>query len=297
MRTRFKELCAQAWGLSFSHPLLWLFGVILGIAAFAEQRILSKITASMPIDDMGSISATNALTVVDLGWIIVWLFVIFALKSLGKSQLIATLSFVHPPNNRPHYFFSPLKIISRFLKVVQIDGAFLLFLVSILIILIAPLGLAHRYNNAAIPILSIFSALTFLVITFVTFIIKELSLLYRLLAPLSFRSSLENGQLLFSGAAIHTTAFGLLSLTLQIFFTYCMDAIMLNGGFLISPFGVPRLVDALTGIIEFVTVTWFAIFLQALWYLYFRDIAETKQPEATPEELFFPKEAPDSPSV
>jgi hypothetical protein len=125
-------------------------------------------------------------------------------------------------------------------------------------------------------LLMILGLLTLLPIAIIIFFIKQYSLFYFLLSPVSFRGAIETACTLFSKFFLRSLSFGLFFLALVVLFTFCSQMVILCVVFFAHKISVPLEEQIVSLVISFVFFTWFAVFQQALWLTFFKSIASPR---------------------
>lgn len=274
-KTSFRKLLALAWRASFAHPLPWIFGAFIALAAVIENSVVADQAAASSIRELlGSIASDPR----DIYYWATLAAALIAVRVFGKGNLIAALSLLFKKNAAPvTVSFQPMA--QNFLRTLLLEAAAGIFLIAIAAILSLPSLIAFKYNQEAFDTVLFLSVLTFLPIAIAVFFISEFALFYRLLSRLTLRSAFENGGALFSRHAMRSLLFGIFSLALAAVFTFCLNLVMLSIAVLSQKAGVPFLETALSFLGSFVAIAWFAVLRQALWLSFFKDIASPKEPE------------------
>lgn len=271
----FYEFFLQAWRASISPKRVTLiFGLIVAISNIAASRLdivfpyifsLNKFVLMFPekIYD-------------EVFFIFLWAALFFTIGVFGKGNLIVSLSYIAGKIGLPNYpnTFTALK--KNFLNTLKVELLALFSLLAVTFIILLPLGIASANNPNVMNLLIILGLLTFIPTAIIIFFIKQYSLFYFLLSPVSFRGSIETACTLFSKFFLKSVLFGLFFLALMALFTFFLQMIILGVVFLAQKISLSLEEQIISFAVSFVFFAWFAIFQQALWLAFFKSIAGTR---------------------
>lgn len=289
----FHALLLQAWHASMTRRLPLIFAAVMAIANLAENRLLAGVPAAASPQEL--LQTFSAFLPRELLLLFLILFALLAIDIFGKSNLIVSLSHVAGRKNLPNAPHTLRSIGRNFFRALVLEGIALLALLAAIGILALPLLIASFRNPETMSLLINMSVLTFIPIAVVIFFIKQYSLLYLLLSPVSIRGAIETGSALFSRFIFPSFLFGVFSLTLTALFTFCTHLVIVSMGMLLRASAIPFTETALALGVDFVSFTWFAVFNLALWIAFFKAIASTPAPEKTVPEKTLADNLPDTP--
>jgi hypothetical protein len=281
-RLSFYEFLLQAWRASISKKLPWVFGAVIALASISETRLGAHLPETASFDGLiGTLGEKSSGE-----WLLIffWLIFLFVIGTFGKSNLIASLSFVAGKTGLPNYPTAARAIGKNFLRALFIESLALLLLLLVIIILSLPLWIASSSNPEAVAPLTTLGFATLIPIVIIIFFIRQYALFYLLLSPLSVRSAIETGAGLFSRFVFPSLLFGLFSFALTALFTFFLNLAILSIVALSGKVSIPLGETAVSLAAGFVFFAWFAIFQQALWLAFFKAIAGTRDTEKTAAE-------------
>lgn len=278
----FYEFFLQAWRTPISRKLPWVFGVIIAIASIAEMRLNSGMPATSSFDELGGVFGEKDPS----EWLSIFLLLItlFIIGTLGKSNLIVSLSFVAGKTGLPNYPNTVRAIGKNFFRALFLEGLALSSLLLAIGVLSLPLWIASSRNPEAMLPLTTLGLFTLIPIVIIIFFIRQYALFYLLLAPLAIRNAIEAGSLLFSRFIFQSLFFGLFSFALTVLFTFCLNLVILGIVVLSQKISVPLGEAGVSLAAGFVFFAWFAIFQQALWLAFFKAIADARDTRKTVAE-------------
>lgn len=292
----FREIFLQAWHATIQKKLPWIFGGLIGIVNLFEAHL----SFDMPeTPDMGAlINTITQKTPEEWLWILASLILFLLLGILGRSNLIPALSFVAKKNDLANSPKSLVAIQTNFLRGFRLECLIFLIILSTVALLSLPLWLASMYNPGTVPLLMLLEILTLTPILIILFFVRQYALLYLLLSPVGIRGALETSSSLFLRFLFPSLLFGLFAFTLTLSFTFLLNLVILSITLLFRTLSIPLTEAFLLLPISGFLLSWFAIFQQALWIAFFKNIALTPDTQKTTVEEEAPlvnNKLPDSP--
>lgn len=297
-RLRFHEFLLQAWRASISKKLPWIFGLIIAVASIAETRLNAGIPDTSSFDELigifGGKSSDEWLS------IFLWIIFLFVISTLGKSNLIVSLSSVAGKTGLKNYPDTARAIGKNFFSALLLDGLAVFLLLAVITILSLPLWIASLHNPEAMTPLISLGFLTFIPIIIIIFFVRQYALFYLLLSPLSIRGAIETSSVLFSRFFFPSLLFGLFSFALTTLFTFFLNLVILSIVVLSHKVSLPSgdtSISLATGLVFF---SWFSVFQQALWIAFFKAIAgthDTQKATAEKETAIANNNLPETPTI
>lgn len=278
----FRKLLLQAWIASRTKKLPWIFAAIVAVVSLMGGRMNTGIGEASSLEELFRIITQKSPQ--ELGFIFFALLIFFIVGIVGKSNLIASLSFMTHKNvlsNHP----STLRAIGRnSLRSFFLECIALFLLLLTIGILSLPLLIASEANPGAMSSLLLFGSLTFIPIALSIFLMKQFALFYLLLSPLSIRESIETSTLLFSRFFSLSFLFLFFSFLIAALFTFFVNLVILGTVVLSTNIFLPFRESDISFIISLAFFTWFALFEQALWLSFFQSIAGRHEEAETVKE-------------
>lgn len=239
--------------------------------------------------------ALTATVLATPGYAFLFVCFYFLFTFFGKGNLIYELATSHSAHTKNQTKLPRRSLIERLKKTTLLEASFGIFLLLITLILVLPSGFSLFLFEKIPEMLILIGVIVFLPILIITFFIRQFSLYYFLLSPLTLRSSCERGVALFIRHRSSIFLFGLFSFIIYGIFTFSLNLAMLGGVVLFQKiFGdiVQSLFFFFSGLFF---LTWYTVFNQALWFHFFTHIAKPK--ESTPQEspLVASDQVPESP--
>lgn len=288
---RLFDLCAKAWKASSSLSISWLFGGVAGLALLAQSQL------TLPLRDILSnglmASWFSHLDREAVFAAIPWVILCLVMELFGKSNLIVSLSPLASGRPAASDNFTLVATFRTFLRALFLELVIIAALLAVIAILFTPVGIALWKNPTAIGSLVGLASITLIPFAVFAAFVREYGLIYLLLAKLSPRDALYSGASLFSRFALLSIFFGFFSLLITIVFTFCLNLSILSIDALFGRLSGESHVFSLVA--AFILLTWFFIFRQALWILFFKEIAAPKNKDADTEEKVFADKIPESP--
>lgn len=273
-QTSFYKLISEACVTTFAKKLPWIFGSFVAISALIESKTNEGITNASSLEEL--FQTVSQKSPKELFIVFVVLFALFVLGSFGKGNLIASLSFLTNKNDLPNHPTTLRALSKNFVSTFFLECIAFLFLVALIGIFSLPVLIASGTNPGAVPILLDFAILTFIPIAFIVSLIKEFSFIYVLLSPLKIRGAIEASRILFSRNKARSFFFALLALLLTGLFTFCINLVILGITALSEKISLLGAKESISLFVSLILFTWFTIFLQALWIIFFKSIARVK---------------------
>ncbi|MEI8096744.1 MAG: hypothetical protein WCG73_01410 [Candidatus Moraniibacteriota bacterium] len=270
----FFKLILEATVATFTKKLPWIFGSFMTFAALLGSMWNADIANTDSLEALFQVVSQK--TPQELFSLFIILFVLFISSTLGKGNLIVSLSFVTHKNNPSNHPTTLHSLWKNFTLTFLVECIAFIFLIAIIGILSVPFLIASGTKPAAMPLLLNFAILTFIPIALVVSFIKECTFLYVLLSPIKIRSAIEASRVLFSRFIARSFFFTLLTLILTGLFTFCVNLVILGITVLSEKISLPLTKEFFSFVISFVFFTWFTLFLQALWIAFFKSIASPK---------------------
>lgn len=262
--------------------LPWIFGGVVAVTGIIENQSGAEILGDHA--SFGSLfSMTTASPETILFPALVFIF-LFGVGILGKSNLIASLAFVAGKTGLSNHPDNARAVGKNFFRALLLEGIALLALLAVIGILAIPLLIASSRNLEAQGLIAILSILTFIPVAIIIFLIKQLSLFYLLLSPVRTRGAIEVGSALFYRHIVPSLLFGLFALTLAVLFTFLTNLIILIVVLLFGKLSIPLPEIYASLAIGAAAFTWFAVFQQALWLVFFKSIAGPRVTETAATE-------------
>lgn len=279
----FYEFFLQAWQVSISaRKKILILGLIVSISNIAASRLDIVSPYIFSLDKFTLIFPTRIYSEAFL--VFIWLALFFFVGAFGKGNLIVSLSYIAGKVGLPNYpnTFGALR--KNFFRTVVIDVAAFFSLIAAIAIILLPLGIASAKNPNVMNLLLTLGLLTLIPIVVVIFFIRQYSLFYFLLSPVSFRGSIETACALFSKFFLKSLSFGLFFVLLTAIFTFCLQFIILGIVFAADKISLPLEEQLVSLAVSFVFFAWFAIFQQAMWLAFFKSIAGTRDTQKVATE-------------
>jgi hypothetical protein len=272
----FYEFFLQAWRASISPRRVTL---ILGLVVAISNIVASRLDIVFPY-----IFSLNKFTLMfpekiygEAFFIFLWVVLFFVIGVFGKGNLIVSLSYMAGKTGLPNYLNTFTALKKNFLNTLKVELLALFSLLAVSFIILLPLGIASANNPNVMNLLIILGLITLLPIAIIIFFIKQYSLFYFLLSPVSFRGAIETACTLFSKFFFRSLSFGLFFLALAALFTFCLQMVILGVVFLAQKISLPLEEQIISFAASFVFFAWFAIFQQALWLAFFKSIAGMRE--------------------
>jgi len=278
----FPKLILEAYSTTFTRKLPWIFGSFIAFSSLVESKINTDITNASSFEELFQIIIQKSPQ--ELWYVFLILFGLFILNTLGKGNLIVSLSFITNKNHLSHYPITPRAIWKNFVSLFLLECIAFIFLILILGVLSLPFLIASKTNPATLPILLNFALLTFIPLAFIVSLVKQFTFLYVLLSPLKIRTAIEAGSSLFSKFMTPSLIFSFLTLLLTVLFTFFVNLVILGITVFSEKISLAQEALFLSFVVSFILFTWFALFLQALWITFFKSIALPQEPQKIIEE-------------
>lgn len=276
------KLVSQAWNFSRTKKFPWIFGALVALSGLIGSRI--NIT-SAPITSLEELFQTiTTKSPEELTYLLLTLFVLFIASTFGKGNLIVALSFVIKKDFLPNHPTTYQALWKNFIHAFFIECIAFCFLAIIGGILSLPLLIASRTNAGAVPTLINFAFLTFILISIAVFLIKQFTLFYTLLFSLNIRGAVETSVFIFSRFFSLSLLFALFTFLLTALFTFCVNIVILGIVVLSEKISLPLGGTVFSFAISFILFTWFVVFEQTLWLLFFKSIAKQEEKEKGEKE-------------
>lgn len=281
-RFNFPDLFLQAWRASISKKLPWLFGSILALVSLAEIHLSNQLPVDLSFEELLMLVSEKD----SHAWLSICLFflALFIISTFGKSNLIASLSFVAGKKNLPNYPNSFGAIRKNFSRAFILESLFFCFLLLAIGIVSLPLIIASSYNREAMQSLVTLGFVTLIPIIILIFFIRQYALFYLILSPLSIRGAIEAGCALFSRFVFPSFLLGLFLYALSTLFTFCLKLVILGIVTLANKASLPIGEVTLSLIIGLAFFSWLAIFQQSLWLAFFKAIATPTKEKGSVQE-------------
>ena len=262
------ELLSEAWRLSLRRRQFWIFGSILALPVFAQTLLLSDFPKEAPL--FPSYVTTHPRELIS------FLLVSLVASLLGKAGLV--LSFHLSSKNDTSRLTSATFFQSVWRSCV-IDGAVLLFLLSLGLFLIIPFLVSFFVLDSIPPTLHWLALVVVIPVTIVMLIVREFTYFYFLLTPgLRFRSALNASITLFQKHSLPSLQFILIVLFLTFLFTFSLNLAMLSIVALSHLFFPTLSTSVIITVGSFLALSLFEMIRQGLWFLYFERLAKPKNP-------------------
>lgn len=279
----FYEFFSQAWRVSISpRRITLIFGLIIAISNVAASWLDIVLPYIFSLDKFTLIFPARIYGEVFL--VFVWLTLFFLVGVFGKGNLIASLSYIAGKVGLPNYPNTFAALRKNFFRTVVIDVAAFFSLIAAIAIILLPLGIASAKNPNVMNLLMTLGFITLIPIVIVIFFIRQYSLFYFLLSPVSFRGAVETACSLFSKFFLKSLSFGLFFIALAALFTFCLQFIILGVVFIADKIYFPLEEQFVSLAVSFVFFAWFAIFQQALWLAFFKSIAGVRESQKVATE-------------
>ena len=242
------------------------------------------------LPDQSSASALLNQALVSPWYTFSFLCFSFFFTLLGKGNLIYALASTHQTTTAHPIKIKKISFLKRILKTFVLEISFSVFLFCIALIAVLPSGLSFFLFGKTSETLIFISLLVFLPLFLITFFIRQFSLYYFLLSPLTFTASYERGTALFMRYRLPSFLFGLFSFFLYGVFTFSLNLAMLGGVVLLQKIlpEISRSAFFFLGSLFF--LTWYAVFHQALWLHFFTSLAKPKNPLISEEGIAINKD-------
>lgn len=279
----FYEFFLQAWRASIYQRSAWVFGLIIAVATVVTLRldiVLPHISSSEKFAFMIFSEGIYG----EMLLVFLWLALFFAVSAFGKGNLIVSLSYLAGKISPPNYPRTAKAMRKNFLRALVVDATALFSVLAAVGIILLPLGIASASNPNVMNSLITLGLLTLIPIIIIVCFIRQYTLFYFLLSPLSLRGAIETSCALFSRFFVKSLLFGLFFGALVIFFTFCLELAILAIVFLARKISVPLEEQTISLATSFVFFIWLAVFQQALWLAFFRSIADTRDIQKTVAE-------------
>ncbi len=286
----FLDILSRGWSLSLSRISLFLFGILIalpiGLEVFikpsSEESFFTLLSQYATFHPFGTLFLILSL---------------FFTSLLGKSGLIIMLNKTEQDNQAAKKMPTLTEFLKAFKRAIQLDISVIGFFILLTIVLSLPALLA-TYTLGTVPdILAFLSLLVFVPIIIVAFFIREFSYFYFLLSPLKLTSSLGAGANLFMNKRFLSITFGFFSLLITILFTFSFNLVML-GIVVVFQKIVPSLSENIVLlIVSLLYFSWYGVFRQTLWFLFFKSLAAPKDDLPEKEEILLEKKVSEIPSI
>ena len=289
----FSQLLRTAWRISLSHPSFYLWGGLMACAFLGSNLLIKTVPISLSDSPSPPMEELPLLALLSL----FFLYVFFLLLHLfGKTGLILSLdTHRKKTDSSPSRKLSFIFLWKNFFRVLLLEMIAFAFVIGVTLILFIPLLVSSRYNPDIVSPLSIFSITALVPIYIVIFFVREYSLFYLLLSRLPLRQSFETGSSLFSRFTPRSLFFGSYALLVLVGFTFFLNLAMLNTVVLLEKTGFAAFAQPTSFAVGFILLAWFAVLYQALWYLFFIDLAAPKEPEPEKESVLMKENLPELP--
>lgn len=285
----FSTLISTAYREIFTKKMPWIFGSILAFVLICEDRFVSSFTNITSKEELQSFLERQSLS--DGGFFLFIVLSLILINAFGKGNLIDSLSFlIHKEGNIPSKKIPKNTFFKKASSVLFIEITFFLLLFGIFLILCLPLLVASSMNTSALPLLTSLCFYTFLFLFFILSTLKQFVFLYALLSHIHLRSAFNLSISLLSKNIFPSLSFSLFSLAFSLLFTFFVNTAILGITALAKKIGNIQEEQSLSLVVSFVLFTWFIVFLQALWILFFRAIALPKELKKITDEIIVEKE-------
>jgi hypothetical protein len=271
----FYDFFLQAWRASSSpSKKMLILGLIVSVSNIAASRLDIVLPYIFSLDKFALIFPARIYSEVFL--VFIWLALFFLIGAFGKGNLIVSLSYIAGKVGLPNYPNTARAMGKNFFRAVAVDVTALVLVMAAIIIVLLPMGIASAKNPNVMNLLLTLGLLTLVPIVTVIFFIRQYSLFYFLLSPVSFRGAIETACALFPKFFLKSLSFGLFFVLLTATFTFCLQFIILGIVFVADKITFPFEEQLVSLVASFVFFAWFAIFQQALWLAFFKSIAGTR---------------------
>lgn len=273
----FLDFFIESWRLSFSHISLLLFGLFAALPLSLQWIILPSATGMTKGDQVSIEQFVEGHPGT------VMLFIVSALffSLLGKSGLVILLH--HHTREAPLKKLPSLSAFFRaFKRAFLLDGAIVLFLTGLTFILVSPILISLAFLSRVPDALNTLFLSAFFLMLVVMFFVREFSFFYFLLSPLGLRSAIEAATALFFKNRSLSLLFGIFFLLIWGIFTFFAIIVMLDIVVLFQKF-LPQIPEkALLVAVSLLFFSWYKVFLQTLWFIFFRHLARPQ--DSVPQE-------------
>jgi hypothetical protein len=302
-KINYLQIIKDAWLITWKNRYLWWFGFFVALSSGGGMNFFSpggEWKKSDPIHEQQALAFVSQ----NIHWIILLvitlllLFTLFLILGIiGRGALIASIA----KNSKGKV--STFKIAwkegrKNFWKIFNINIALGLFFFFTFIILITPVAVLLINENYIIGgLLAFLAVIIFIPIAILASYLKTYGYLYSVLGKLSFWSSLENAYTLFVKNIYSSIIMGLIFIPLSIIMMLIVLApipillviFLAFGAGAYFAFGkILALIIGSIGILIFMLYILFVrsiyeTFSQAIWILFFHEIAKPKEPETITE--------------
>lgn len=304
------EIIKEAWQITWKNKFLWGFGLLLAFSSgvsfpsnFGRESEWEKKLG----ESFSAFAAAHSQELFFLLGLIFLVFVIFfILGILGRGALIDSLGKI--ARKKEASFRAGMKEGKIFFgRILLFQLFFLGMIVAALLVLGTPIAVLFYLKAQGLAFFLVFLAFLILLVLLVLFsFLWEFGLLYAVLGNLSVWSALDNAYLLFRKNLTTSLILGIILIAFNLLFGFfTLISLLVFGFFLMSPgllayfFAGKAIAAGIALLVVSVSLAlaWFLlinsiflVFSQAVWVLFFRQIALFEEENRSQESLEILKE-------
>jgi hypothetical protein len=303
------EILKKAWDITWHNRYLWWFGLLMALASPGmnygfDTNGNEKLNSAADQKFSEFMSAHLQLIIAGALVFLAIIIILVVLGIIARAGLIKSINFVC--KNQPAGFKSGMREGKKYFWKLFLLGLAIFFLVftSIIILALPVIFLVASKAIALAIFLGILAFFIFIPVIVLVSFLKVYGNIYIVLGELSVWNALEKAYELFSKNIISSIIMGLMFIPLGFFLMMAVIAVLipLLIIFLAVGFGLyfaagtaGAVIAACVGIICFLIIVLslrsvYEVFAQAVWYLFFNEIAKPKVEEKVAEEVLEKKE-------
>jgi hypothetical protein len=306
---RYLEIFKDAWKLAWRNKYLWWFGLFIAVANLGGMNFYANDSGSDDEVEQKVVEFisqnTEWLLIVAISIVIIWLLFV-VLGILGRGALISSISR-HIKNEASDFRLGFRKGKKYFWRIFFISVILGIFMLASAITLFTPAIFLFLNKNYVIGVfMLVFAGLIFLPLMILAFFVWVFAQMYAVLGELRIWDAFENAYNLFQKNIWTSLIFGLLFIPIGILFMIAVVSALLIVGLVFLGFGLLLfLVARQTGVVISVVLaflvflpiflairSFYEVFSQAAWVLFFEKIARSKKEELAEEKV--PEPMPDT---
>ncbi len=285
----FYTLTLLSYKKTFLQKTPWIFGSILSLVMILENKVFSFAQNIHSPQELWLLISHQTFHTLS---IFLCIFIGFILLSVfARGNLIASLHFLL--KNKKDSSHKKISLLKNMWTVFSIEAYFLLLFFPLASILLLPIFIPSLNNSPLIPLLTRFALITLLFCFLFFSLLKQFIFCYSIFSFIPLLTAFRLGLTLFRKHFFLSSLFFFFTLFLSGLFTFLVNIVILGTVALTQWIHFSWGEKNIETVSLFILFSFFAVFLQTLWILFFQSIAEPKEvsyekKESAPSENIIP---------
>lgn len=312
------NILKKSWQITWNNKYLWWFGLFITIGSgganfnfsFNEKNWNNEAKTFQETQEafVNFISQYSGWIITGLSLLIVLIIIFIILRIIGRVGIIKSVDNME--KGRESNFSDGLKEGRKYFWKIFFTGLLIgIFILATIIVLFLPVAFLFYLKSFIIGVITAFLAIIiFIPLLVLASFIKIYSYLYIILGNLSIRSALENAYKVFRNNLLSSIIMGLIFIPIIISMGIAMVLVIMSLAIIFLVIGlilylilnkIGIIITAVLGLISLLLIVLlirsvYETFHQAVWVLFFREIALAKDKKAGEiEEEIVSKEIPE----